>query len=243
MEKQQNLTKFNDSLNAFFLSRLVIVDKTISDFLKMLVNEPSFMELVKESARTTSFKQEYQNSIVNDENGLSFKLPMNKRHIVALVVGLLFEFDKMDISVIDFVRKFYPREQSHDSYLAFCDGVIRPFGEAFRSLYLGEVDDNLPSSESIVVENKPFNEKAKEEIDYWLNLIMGGMIGDYTYSKDEQKELRTLIQGMSYVCSLADPLLIKLTWIGLKNTLGNHKSIYRELKEVESILITYGVID
>ena len=58
MEKQQNLTKFNDSLNAFFLSRLVIVDKTISDFLKMLVNEPSFMELVKESAKKAEAKKE-----------------------------------------------------------------------------------------------------------------------------------------------------------------------------------------
>lgn len=242
MEKQQNLVKFNEALNAFYSSRLVIVDKTISDFLKMLANDTSFMEVVAEAAKTTSFKQEYQNSIVNDEKGLSFRLPMNKRHVVALVVGLLFEFDRMDISVIEFVRKFYPYEASHDSYVAFCDSVIRPFGEAFRSLYLGEMEDSVVAP-PVEIENKPFNDKAKEEIDYWLNLIMGGMIGDYTYSKDEQKEGATLIKGMSYVCSLADPLLIKLTWLGLKNTLGNHKSIYRELKEVESILITYGVID
>ena len=86
-------------------------------------------------------------------------------------------------------------------------------------------------------------QKAKEESDYWLNLIMGGVLEDSSFSKSEQRDALTLIKGMMYVTELANPLLIKLVWIGLKNVLGTRKSIYRELKEVESILINYGVID
>ncbi len=243
MDDNKNLDKFSHSLNAFYSSRLIIVDKTISDFLKMLAQDNGYMAIVADSARTSDFKQEFQKAIVNDENGLSFRLPMNPRHVITLVVGLLFEFDRKDISVIEFVRKFYPSEASHDSYLAFCDGIIKPFGEAFKAVYLG-LEENEHASTSIAdLEEKPFNDKAKDECDYWLNLIMGGVLEDSSFTKSEQKDAVTLIKGMSYVTEMANPILIKLTWIGLKNTLGTRKSIYRELKEIETILINYGVID
>ena len=243
MDMHQNLDKFSASLNAFYSSRLIIVDKTISDFLKILASDNDYMAIVADSARTSSFKQEFQKAIVNDENGLSFRLPMNRRHIITLVVGLLFEFDRKDISVIEFVRKFYPMEASHDSYIAFCDNIIKPFGEAFKAVYLGLEENEHASTTIADLEEKPFNEKAKEESDYWLNLIMGGVLEDSSFSKSEQKDALTLIKGMMYVTELANPLLIKLVWIGLKSVLGTRKSIYRELKEVESILINYGVID
>ncbi|MBQ8178536.1 MAG: hypothetical protein IJ033_05005 [Clostridia bacterium] len=243
MDNNPNLDKFSHSLNAFYSSRLIIVDKTISDFLKMLAQDNGYMQIVADSARTSSFKQEFQKAIVNDENGLSFRLPMNRRHLITLVVGLLFEFDRKDISVIEFVRKFYPMEASHDSYMAFCDNIIKPFGEAFKALYLGHEEDEHASVTVADMEEKPFNDKAKEECDYWLNLIMGGMLEDSSFTKQEQKDALTMIKGMSYVTELANPLLIKLVWIGLKNTLGHRKSIYRELKEIETILINYGVID
>ena len=59
----------------------------------------------------------------------------------------------------------------------------------------------------------------------------------------ERKDFITMIKGLMYVTELANPLLIKLNWLGIKYALGNRKSIYRELKEVETILINYGVID
>lgn len=242
MDKQLKMSKFNESLSAFYASRLIIVDKTISDFLKMIAQEVSFMEIIADAVRTANFAQEYQKAIVNDENGLSFKLPMNKRHVVALVVGLLFEFDKKNISVIEFVRKFYPFESSHDSYVAFTENVIRPFGECFKSLYLGE-EETSPSLPIEEENDKPFNDKAKEECDYWLRLITGGIMGDSSFNKVERKDALSAVKGMSYVLELANPILIKIAWIGLKYTLGTRKSTFRELKEVESILITYGVIE
>lgn len=243
MDNKQNLTKFNEYLNAFYGSKLIIVDKTISDFLKMLAQDSSYMEIISEAARTSSFKQEYQKAIFNDLNGISFRLPMNKRHIITLVTGLLFEFDRKTISVIEFVRKCYPAEASHESYIAFCDNVIKPFGEAFRDLYLGIEEEKVAETVVANFEEKPFNDKAKEEIDYWLNLVIGGVMSDNSFSSRERSDANTMIKGLMYVTDLANPLLIKLTWIGLKYTLGNRRSIYRELKEVETILINYGVID
>ena len=242
MENTSNLQKFNDAINAFYSSRLIIVDKAISDFLKTIVSDDSFMSIIADATKTFDYRQEYQNAIVTDENGISFRLPTNKRHLVSLVVGLLLEFDKKDLSIIEFVRKFYPAELSHDSYIAFCDCVIKPFADAFRSLYIGE--DDLYSSTTIAdFEEKPFNEKAKEDSDYWLRLTLDGVMSDNTISKEERKDFVTMLKGLMYVTELQNPLLIKLNWLGIKYALGNLKSIKRELKEVENILINYGVID
>lgn len=242
MENASNLQKFNDTLNAFYSSRLIIVDKAISDFLKALASDESYMSVIADATKTSDYRQEYKNAIVTDENGVSFRLPTNKRHVVSLVVGLLLEFDKKDLSIIEFVRKFYPAEVSHDSYLTFCDCVLKPFGDAFRSLYLGE--DEVRSSTSITdLEEKPFNEKAKEDSDYWLRLTLDGIMSDNTLSKEERKDFTTMIKGLMYVTELQNPLLIKLNWLGVKYALGNLKSVKRELKEVEIILINYGVID
>ncbi|MBO5775801.1 MAG: hypothetical protein J6R35_00340 [Clostridia bacterium] len=237
------LNKFNEGLNAFYGSRLIIADRVISGFLQTLAQEPEFMAIIADCARTADFKQEYSHAIVNDENGLAFRLPVNKRHIVALVTGLLFQFDSNDISIIEFVRKFYPAEASHESYIAFCDNVLKPYGEAFRSVYLGEDQNGEVSSSAIDTPEKPFNDKAKEETDYWLTLALDNVVADNTFVDSHRHDATTMIKGLMYATELANPILIKLCWIGLKYVLGSRKSTYRELKEVESILITYGVID
>ncbi len=242
MENTSNLQKFNDATNAFYSSRLIIVDKVISDFLKTLVSDESYMYVIADATKTSDYRQEYQNAIVNDGNGISFRLPMNKRHVVSLVVGLLLEFDKKDLSIIEFVRKFYPAEASHDSYLAFCEYVIKPFADAFKSLYLGE-DDVYSSTTIADLEEKPFNEKAKEDSDYWLRLAIDGIMSDNTLSGEKRKDFITMIKGLMYVTELQNPLLIKLNWLGIKYAFGDLKSVHRELKEVEIILINYGVID
>ena len=242
MPNEQNLQKFSDAINAFYSSRLIIVDKAISEFLKTLASDNSYMEVLADATKTADYRQEFNKAIVNDENGVSFRLPMNKRHVIALVVGLLLEFDRKDLSIIEFVRKFYPAEASHDSYLAFCEQVIKPFSEAFKSVYVGE-EDTYSSTTIADLEEKPFNDKAREECDYWLRLVIDGIISDNGFTPAERKDFITMVKGLMYVTELQNPLLIKLNWLGIKYALGNRKCVYRELKEVETILINYGVID
>ncbi len=243
MENEQKLTKFNNALNAFYSSRLILVDKDISNFLLMIAKEPSFMEIIADSARTSDFQQEFQKAITNGENGVSFRLPQNKRHIVTLVIGLLFEFDKKNISIIEFVRKFFPQELSHNSYLAFCENVLKPFEKAFTSLYNGETEDNLSSRTLLDEKGNPISAKSIEEMNYWLGLMLEAIISDNSFDKIHREDCLYLVKGMMYVITLQNPLLIKLSWIGLRYTLGIRNSFFRELKEVEAILLSYGVID
>ena len=241
MEKEQALTTFNNAVNAFYSSRLIIVDRTISAFLSEIVANSELFNVLTDCTRATNFQAEFNKAITRDGFGMSFVLPHNKRHLVALITGLLFEFDKKSLSIVEFVTKFYPQESSHASYMAFCDKVITPYADAYRYMLApAEVE------EEVVVEDKPVEllpEKVAEDCDYWLRQMLDTIAGDNAMGEITRKDGTSLVKGLLYVLETLNPLLIKLVWLGLKNTLGNQQSVLRALKEVQSVLINYGVIE
>ena len=243
MTDTRALLKFNECINAFFNSRLIIVDRTIAEFLSTVVSTPELMQVVTECARTFNFKRELSNAVESDNLGTRFMLPHNKRHVVALVTGLLNEFDRKNMSIVDFVTGFYPADASHTSYMSFCENVLRPYAEAFRSLLIGEDPDENKAAVADERSASPINDKAKEDADYWLRVLIDNVIALNDVPDDYRREAVTMLKGMLYALELSNPLLIKLIWIGLKNTLGIYKLGMRELKEIETILLNYGVID
>ena len=165
MTDTRALLKFNECINAFFNSRLIIVDRTIAEFLSTVVSTPELMQVVTECARTFNFKRELSNAVESDNLGTRFMLPHNKRHVVALVTGLLNEFDRKNMSIVDFVTGFYPADASHTSYMSFCENVLRPYAEAFRSLLIGEDPDENKAAVADERSASPINDKAKEDGD------------------------------------------------------------------------------
>lgn len=241
MGKDQALTTFNNAINAFYSSRLIIVDRTISAFLSEIVANSELFDVLTDCTRATNFQVEFNKAITRDDKGISFVPPHNKRHLVALITGLLFEFDKKSLSVVEFVTKFYPQESSHASYLAFCDKIITPYAEAYRSML------TLPNAiEETIEKDKPIEllpGKVAEDCDYWLRQMLDTIAGDNAMDELTRREGTTLVKGLLHVLESLNPLLIKLVWLGLKNTLGNQQSVLRALKEVQSVLINYGVIE
>lgn len=245
MRDPDSLTKFNGAINAFYDSRLIIVDKVISGFLSTVVDTPDLIELVSDCAKTSNFRLEFNNAVTVDKNGNPlFRLPHNPRHTVALVVGLLFEFDKKSMSMVEFVTKFYPAESSHDSYLAFLDNVMTPFADAFLKLLVGDrsietIADNA-TDRSVP---KVLNEKAREDCDYWVRMLMDAVIAANGVSDELREDSITMIKGMLYALDTGNPIIIKLVWIGMRNTLNIGNIGNRELNEIEAILVSYFIID
>jgi hypothetical protein len=241
MEKDHALSTFNNAINAFYSSRLIIVDRTISAFLSEIVANSELFEVLTDCTRATNFQIEFNKAITRDGSGMSFVLPHNKRHLVALVTGLLFEFDKKSLSVVEFVTKFYPQDTSHASYMAFCDKIITPYAEAYRSMLATPNVVEEVIEEDTHVELLP--EKASEDCDYWLRQMLDTIAGDNAMDERTRREGTTLVKGLLHVFESRNPLLIKLVWLGLKNTLGSYQSVLRALKEVQSVLINHGVIE
>ncbi|MFA5449536.1 MAG: hypothetical protein WC292_03755 [Clostridia bacterium] len=242
MDTVKTLKKFNAAIDAFFSSRLIIVEGTIRSYLELVADESELLRIISESAKNNAYALEYKKAVSRDGVGGFLTIPSNRRQLITLVTGLLYEFDAKTLSVIDFVTRFFPAETSHESYRLFCEKVIMPYADAFRYMLEGEPRE---LSEAIAEELAiiPYPDKAKEDTDFWLYSLLDIVVGDNSSTEENRREYVAMIKGLLYVSETRNPMLIKTVWIGLKNTLGFRKPFMRELKEIEMILKSYGVID
>lgn len=243
MAKQTALEKFNTAIEEFYRSRLILVDRVICSFLQTLAEDKELLAVLADCAETVNYSNEYKKAISKDGIGSYFLLPQGGKQIVTLVTGLLYEFDNKTLSVVDFVTKLFPSESTHESYTGFCDRIIRPYAEAFRARLMGEPEAVCETLAEAAPAPLTFPQKAAEDCEYWLHALLDAVTGDNGTAEDKRREYVTMIKGMLYVLDGRNPLLIKLLWIGLKNTLGTYKPGKRELNEIKLLLFTYGVLE
>ncbi|HOL61395.1 MAG TPA: hypothetical protein PLS05_05920 [Clostridia bacterium] len=243
MDIESAVKKLNEGIDEFYRSRLILVDRVIAAFLQTLAGDSVLMATLQECASSVNYANEYKKAISKDGIGSYFLLPQGSKQIITLVTGLLYEFDNKTLSIVDFVTKFFPAETSHESYVSFCDRVIRPYGEAFSRMLKGEPDAVTETLAEAAPQPLTFPDKAKEDCEFWLKALLDVVTGDNSAPEDKRREYFTMIKGMMYVLDGRNPLLIKLLWIGLKNTLSGYKPSKRELDEIKLVLFTYGVLD
>ena len=239
METNEAKLKFDQCIMAFYSTRLIIVERTVSALLKTLATEPELMHVVSESASSTSYPAEYA---LATEGGV-FRIPAsgNKR-VVGLTVGLLLQFDKHEKSVIDFVTRYFPAPTSHESYMAFLDAVIRPFHKAFTALLSGENAIQMPEG-APEVRDESLPDNAKEELAYWLKALMQKVFLLDGADDGVQNDATDALKGMLYALEFDNPLLLKVVWIAIKYTLGSLNTGERELNSICEILHNYGITD
>lgn len=241
MDNKMAFARFNAAAQAFNASHIIIVDKALSSFLETLVSTPELFAVVSEAAKTVSYKTEYANAFTRSKNGVSFVLPGNKRHAVALVLGLLYDFDRRVLSISDFVTRYFPAETPLGSFKRFCSEIMEPFAEAFRTL-LTEESEEEPAEEVPQI-LPPFGGTAKEDCDGWLRSLLERAVGDNSLGEDLRDDAVTMIKGLLFALDGGNPTIIKLVFIGLKYTLGARNAYLGELKAIETVLSLYGVLD
>lgn len=219
-------------------SRLILVERVIASFLEGVANTPRLYEIVVASNHKFDYQSELQKAVVHEHYADRFSLPQNRHVVVALVTGLLYEFDRKTRSLVDFVTRFYPADGSHQSYLKFLDGVICPYIRAFREL----LNPVAPEPEVPEADSKHLPDQAKEDAEQWAKCLLKKVIADNEPDESDRNEMITMINGFLYVLDTHNPLLIKIVWIGLKNTFGNYPQGFTELKALEAVLLDYGVL-
>ena len=226
----------------FCESRLILVERVIAGFLQGLTESRELLAVLEDCAKGASYPAEYKKAVSRDGVGSYLLLPQGTKQIVSLVTGLLYEFDAGTLSIVDFVTKFFASESSHASYEMFCERVITPYFDAFTRRLEGEPEAVSETLAEKTQAPTSFPDKAKEDCDHWLKALLDAVTGDNGTPEDKRREYAEMIKGLLYVLEGRNPMLIKLLWIGLKNTLGNYRPGRRELAEIKTILTVYGVL-
>lgn len=244
MRKEEDLKIFQDSINFFYSSRLILIEKPISHLLSVLVSRPDYFSVIGECAKTASFKVEYKKAVLHTNSSeKKFFLPKSDTQIVSLVVGLFFEFDKAIISPTDFINTFFESPKPHDSYVKFCDNILKPFEQSFKNLYIGVTASPPSDSASRDLQNTSIPDKTKEECAYWIRKMIDSVLGDNSIPETLRKDCMKLLKGFLYVLEGNDPIILEIVWIGLYHTLKQVNNCFREIKELQVLLESYGAIE
>lgn len=242
MDCEKVIKIFNNAIAGFYSSRLIIVEREISKFLRIIAETPELYDIITDCGKRVSYGAEFEKAVAKSDTGAKFTMPKDRRRVISLVTGLLLDFDRKDLSIVDFVTKFYPADTSHESFINFLDDIITPYREAFTTLITGE-----PSAVTVAMKEElsviPFPDAVKEDCDFWLRSLLDIVYGDSITEEAKRREFILVINGLLHASELRNPMLIKVIWIGLKNTFGYYKPGIRELKELESLLRNYGVIE
>lgn len=243
MDRETVIKQFNASINRFFTSRIIIADEVIAQYLMLVADTPVLLDIIADAMTHANYAAESARAISPKDFPGRFVMPENRNKVITLVTGLLYQFDMRERSIVEFVTEYFPDPGSHRAYLSFCETVIAPYAEAMLYALRGEpaIINTAEIEEDIAL--IPFPEKAREDAENWMRALLEAVQGDNTLAELDRQDALTMVKGMLYVLDMRSTVLIKITWVGLKNTLGYYKPGIRYLKELQTLLTNYGVID
>lgn len=232
---EQNIRQIQTLIQRLAKSNLLVIDKEISLFLSELATTETFKNIVTECNHNYSFDNDWQKLLSKKE----IILPHNKKQRVAFIIGLLYKLDIKNLSSIDMLKTFYGQYADLQiAYNQFCQDIIYPLQEAFIAILKGEPVEIDEEEQSVI----PILDKMNEDIQNWLLLLIRHIGQNNNALNDqEEKELYFLIKGFASKLETEDTNLIKLLWIGLKNTLYKYDIGLKEVIEIEKLFSIYGL--
>ncbi len=231
---EQNINKIKSLVHNLTKANILVLDKEISLFLSALATHQVFKDTITQCNHNYSFSADWQKLLLKKQ----FILPHNRQQKIAFIIGLLYKLDIKRISSIDMLKTFYPDYTDLQlAYNQFCIDIILPLEEAFIAILKGEpVEIEQPTAE----EKTPILDKMNEDIQHWLSLILV-TISQNKHNNHNEKELYFMIKGFSNILESNDINLIKLLWLGLKNTLYKYNLGLNEIDEIEKLFALYGL--
>ncbi len=234
---------FEKSIQPIFRSTIITADMAIDSFLCDLTQNKELFAIIVDANKDFSYKIEFSKAVLTLSNGKTFCLPQQKKKIIAIVTRLLYDFIRKRDSIVDFIMTYFKSNSHQESYVEFLDKIITPYATAFSECIRGE--EAVAIDEAVLDEISPvtsFSDNALEEIAAYLDKIKDDLHLSSDFTDVTRDELMTLLDGTIYVLESHNAVLMRTAFIGLKNTLLLYRIGLRELKEIEKLFLSYGVI-
>lgn len=240
MDIKQAELIFSDNIKNLRKASIITADTAISNLLGAITGIPQLFDVLKECNRDFDFKSSLRNAVNADLVG-GFVLPIGKRQTVALVTGILLNFDRHELPIVDFIMTRFPAENHQTSYIRFIQEVIDPYEKAFlECMSKGAVAiDEAVSDEVAPVTRFPDN--AQEDVAFYLRALRDDIAGA-NLNDAARAELATVLGGMEYILETKNPLLIKVGFIGLKNSVILYGVSSRQVTGIEEVLKLFGIL-
>ena len=237
--KEDAFRLFDEAVTALINSKFIVTQKPITDLLRCLVFSEQLRAFITDCKKGVDYEAELRSAVTETETGYAFVLPKGNKRVIALVTGMLRDFDMGNRSLTAFLHDFYPVADNHERYRLFCENVLEPYRDAFRQSFLYDIDEPARGSEE---ERAMIGDAVIEGSAPLFAALRTVFLGDNKLSAKKRDDLIYLTDGLYYTLEKGDVRLIKTVWTGLKLVLADYKKAERKFSDLTEYLALYALI-
>ena len=259
METKNNLIDFYDACTDTQNAKIILADAKIGKILKIILESADLFAMVGECLINFNYDVEKQKAQVkNDGKPLYFKLPQDRKKVVALVFNLLSEFDTHKLDLHSFIREYFTSDDSFDmsyAFLNFVHKVIFPFRDALCEIMSGEDEEidlistkqKIEEQKEVITQQQNNEEDEEEEVgdllgDFYsqvnriLKQIKDTINNDIKVKPDRRDEINITIDGMIQSMDIGNLKIMNALVISLYYLLSGIKSVKFYRTELQDVL-------
>ncbi len=238
--KEDAYRLFDEAVTALTTTNFIITEKPITDLLRCLVYSDYLRAFITDCKKGVDYEAELAAAVQETEDGYVFTLPKSNKRVIALVTGLLHDFDVGARSLTSFIQTFWQNADNNARYRHFCDDVLLPYKRAFRELFLADADKGDGSAEDEVTVK--VTDAVLENAAPLFSALRTAFVEDNKLSQKKREDLIAMTDGLYYALEKGNVRIIKTIWIGLKLALDGNKKAERKFSDVSEFLALYALI-
>ena len=238
--KEDAYRLFDEAVTALTTTNFIITEKPITDLLRCLIYSDHLRAFIIDCKKGVDYEAELSAAVTETESGYAFLLPKSNKRIIALVTGLLHDFDTGARSLTSFIQNFWPDADNNTRYRLFCDNVLLPYKKAFRNSFLFDtdsIDEPTEAEERISISDSVIESAAPLFAE-----MRTVFIEDNKLSQKKREALIELTDGLFYALEKGNARIIKTIWIGLRLALEGNKKAERKFSDISEFLALYALI-
>ncbi|HAE88477.1 MAG TPA: hypothetical protein DCG79_01240, partial [Clostridiales bacterium] len=160
--KEDAYRLFDEAVTALTTTNFIITEKPITDLLRCLIYSDLLRAFVTDCKKGVDYESELAAAVQETESGYAFVLPKSNKRVIALVTGLLHDFDTGARSLTSFIQSFWPGVDNNTKYRLFCENVLLPYKKAFRQSFLSDIDDieQVEAAETVAISDSVLESAA-----------------------------------------------------------------------------------
>ena len=238
--KEDAYRLFDEAVTALTTTNFIITEKPITDLLRCLVYSDFLRAFITDCKKGVDYETEFAAAVTETEGGYAFTLPKSNKRIIALVTGLLHEFDVGTRSLTSFIQTFWQTPDNNARYRGFCDDVLLPYKRAFRESFLTGSDEVGAAQEDEATVK--VTDAVLENAAPLFSALRTAFMEDNKLSQKKREDFINLTDGLYYALEKGNVRFIKTIWIGLKLALDGNKKAERKFSDISEFLALYALI-
>lgn len=224
-------------------AKFIVSQPKIGSILKTITNNDVLFNLINYCNENFSYDTEFDRAITSFKDGERFILPSSRKKIVALVTGLLFEFNMKTLDFHKFILTYFTNANSNVSFKEFCEKIINPYVNALKEILVDGLDNDVyEETENFTPVSNTANDALAENIAPLLNKMNYLFIADNGLDEKSRQELTEIVNGLLLACEIRDMRIIRAVWHGFKFRAKGIKNSAKLIDEIQKTLKMYLVI-